>query len=64
MALIAGMSDVRVIITVLAIGGCILTLYPKVFSPIIMNLLGATSKDKAAQHNQPKSKAEVHLTAF
>jgi hypothetical protein len=59
MALIAGMSDVRVIVTVLVIAGCILTLYPKVFSPIIMSLLRTTSSDPPAQHKSPRSKFVV-----
>lgn len=40
MPLITGMSDVRVIITFVAIGGCLIVLYPKVFSPMISNMFG------------------------
>lgn len=48
MPLISGMSDVRVIITCVAIGGCLLVLYPKVFSPIISNMFGG-KKVKTSQ---------------
>ncbi|XP_022305053.2 uncharacterized protein LOC111112042 [Crassostrea virginica] len=46
MALISGMSDVRVIVTFVTLGGCLLILYPKVFSPL---MFGA-KKDKAIQN--------------
>ncbi|XP_061181107.1 resistance to inhibitors of cholinesterase protein 3-like [Saccostrea echinata] len=60
MALISGMSDVRVIITVVAIGGCLLTLYPKVFAPIVMNLFGGRTKDRGVHNNQPKMPPRAH----
>ncbi|XP_062566408.1 resistance to inhibitors of cholinesterase protein 3-like [Saccostrea cucullata] len=61
MALISGMSDIRVIITVVAIGGCLLTLYPKVFAPILSNLFGGgRTKDRGVQNNQPKMPPRAH----
>lgn len=54
MPLISGMSDVRVIITCVAIGGCLLVLYPKVFSPIISNMFGGR-KVKTSHTDHPRA---------